>query len=156
MNIYDYDFLDNSGKNVSMSKFKNKVILIVNVASRCGLTKQYAGIEMLYKTFNKNGFEVIGFPCNQFNEQEPGSDEEIKEFCSVNFDVTFTLSSKIHVNGDKAHPIYKYLKNISKDGNDISWNFEKFLILKDGSVLNFDPKTTPEDIQQVIKDNLGL
>jgi glutathione peroxidase len=154
MSIYDYDYTDNSGKFVEMSDFKNKVVLIVNVASQCGLTPQYAGIENLYKKFKDLGFEVIGFPCNQFGLQEPGSDEEIKSFCETNFGVTFKLASKVHVNGQSAHPIYKYLKSVSKNDEDISWNFEKFLILKDGSIKNFDPHTSPESLESIIQDSL--
>jgi len=154
MDIYDYSYLSNSGKEISLSDFKNKVLLIVNVASYCGFTPQYAGLESLYKKFNSQGFEVIGFPCNQFNEQEPGSDEDIKSFCNLNYNITFDLASKIEVNGENAHPIYKYLKSVSKNNADIEWNFEKFLILKDGSVLNFNPQIKPEQLEIFIEQNL--
>jgi glutathione peroxidase len=136
-----------------MSEFKDKVVLIVNVASKCGLTSQYIGLQKLYDIFKDKGFEIIGFPCNQFANQEPGSDEEIKSFCS-NFNVTFTLASKIDVNGEESHPIYSYLKT-QKNNEDIAWNFEKFLVLKDGSIMNFNPQITPEDLEPVIKNSLG-
>jgi glutathione peroxidase len=154
MSIYDYSFKNNSGEEVQMSNFKNKFTLIVNVASKCGLTSQYIGLQNLYEKFKDRGFEIIGFPCNQFANQEPGSDLEIREFCD-NFNVSFTLASKIDVNGENSHPIYDYLKNNHKNGNDISWNFEKFLILKDGLIINFDPQTTPEELDAVLTDHLG-
>jgi glutathione peroxidase len=152
MSIYDYSFINNAGETVEMSQFRDKVILIVNVASKCGLTSQYAALESLYKKYKEKGLEIIGFPCNQFAGQEPGSDEEIKDFCQTNFDVTFTLASKIDVNGEDAHPIYKYLKNISTDNADIRWNFEKFLIFKNEAVRNFDPQVAPEELEKIIQD----
>lgn len=152
MSIYDYSFINNAGETVEMSQFRDKVILIVNVASKCGLTSQYAALEYLYKKYKEKGLEIIGFPCNQFAGQEPGSDEEIKDFCQTNFDITFTLASKIDVNGEDAHPIYKYLKNISTDNADIRWNFEKFLIFKNEAVRNFDPQVDPEELEKMIQD----
>jgi glutathione peroxidase len=154
MSIYDYNFVDNSGKTVSMNDFRDKVILIVNVASKCGLTSQYAAIESLYKKYKDKGLAVIGFPCNQFAEQEPGSDAEIKDFCQTNFDVTFTLASKIDVNGENAHPIYQHLKN-DAGIKDISWNFEKFLVFQNEAVRRFDPQVIPEDLEKMIQDGLN-
>jgi glutathione peroxidase len=154
MSIYDYSFIDNSGKEVQMSSFKDKTILIVNVASKCGLTEQYQELEALNKKLSGKDFVLIGFPCNQFANQEPGSNEEIAEFCKTNFDVTFTLASKIDVNGDGSHPIYKYLKEVSKNGEDIAWNFEKFIILKNGNVYNFDPQKRVADFESVIVESL--
>jgi len=153
MSIYDYTFIDNSGNTVSMNDFREKIILIVNVASKCGLTSQYAGIESLYKKYKDKGFVVIGFPCNQFAEQEPGSDAEIKEFCQTNFDVTFTLASKIDVNGENTHPIYQHLKD-AVGIKDISWNFEKFLVFQNEAVRNYDPQLAPEELEEMIQDGL--
>lgn len=132
MSIYDLSFIDNKGTKVEMSRFKDKVILLVNVASNCGFTKQYVGLEQLNKQYKDQGLAVIGFPCNQFGQQEPGSDSEIEEFCKTNYDVTFTMSTKIDVNGENAHPIYKYLTD--KTGHGIAWNFQKFLI-KNGEIV---------------------
>jgi glutathione peroxidase len=154
MSIYKYDFVNNSGDISSLSDLKDKVILIVNVASKCGFTSQYEGLEKLYKDYKDQGLEIIAFPCNQFGGQEPGSDEEIKEFCTNNFGVTFTIASKIDVNGDDAHPIYKYLKDNFTDGRDIRWNFGKFLIKRNEDVTFFDPQIEPKEIEDSIKDGL--
>lgn len=156
MNIYDYNFINNENEIIEMSSFKEKTILIVNVASNCGFTKNYEELQSLYQDFNKNGLEIIGFPCNQFGEQEPGTDEEIKNFCQINYGVTFPISKKIEVNGENAHPIYKFLKNKIKNNNDIGWNFEKFLILKNGEILNFSPNIWPHDFLDIIKKDLGV
>jgi glutathione peroxidase len=155
MSIYDYEFVDNSGAKAQMSEFKDKVTLIVNVASKCGLTSQYIGLQKLYENFKDKGFEILGFPCNQFAQQEPGSNEEIKDFCTGTFGVTFKLASKIDVNGENAHPLYSYLRNSAKGGEEIAWNFEKFLVLKDGSIKNFDPHTAPEDLEVLLREVLG-
>ena len=149
MNIYDYKYNNNAGEETSMSKFKNKTLLVVNVASRCGMTPQYEGLQKLYNDNKDNNFEILAFPCNQFGEQEPGTDQEILQFCSTNYGVTFELAQKIDVNGDNAHPIYKYLKDNAKNGNDIGWNFEKFLI-KDGVITNYQPDFQPNEIQKYI------
>lgn len=149
MNIYDYKYNNNAGEETSMSKFKNKTLLVVNVASRCGMTPQYEGLQKLYADNKDNNFEILAFPCNQFGEQEPGTDQEILQFCSTNYGVTFELAQKIDVNGDSAHPIYKYLKDNAKNGNDIGWNFEKFLI-KDGVITNYQPDFQPAEIQKYI------
>ncbi|TWU36084.1 glutathione peroxidase [Novipirellula artificiosorum] len=137
------------GENVDLEDYEGKVVLIVNTASKCGLTPQYAGLEDLFKKYEENGFVVLGFPCNQFAGQEPGSEAEIKEFCSTKYKVTFPMFSKIEVNGDGANDLYKYLtsKKVEPVGDGkISWNFEKFLVDRDGQLVNrFGPRTTPSD-----------
>ena len=144
MSIYSYTFIDNLGNEVSMSDFKGKDILIVNTASRCGFTKQYAQLQELH--LDTDNLEVIAFPCNQFGNQEPGSDSEIKDFCETNHSVTFKIASKVEVNGESQHPIFKYLKDIAKGGQNIGWNFEKFLIHSDGQIENFNPDVQPKNI----------
>jgi glutathione peroxidase len=151
MSIYDLSFTDNKGNVVPLSNYKDKVLLLVNVASRCGFTNQYEGLENLYKQYNNLGFEIIAFPCNQFGSQEPGSNDEIENFCKVNYGVTFTIASKIDVNGEEADPIYKYLVENIKN-NNIGWNFEKFLIAKDGSITNYQPDFTPEKLNPIIEN----
>jgi glutathione peroxidase len=137
-----------AGQPASLAEFDGKALLIVNVASKCGLTPQYAGLEELHKRFADEGFAVVGFPCNQFAGQEPGSADEIAEFCSATYGVTFPMFEKIDVNGPHRHPIYAELTAAADaDGaaGDIQWNFEKFLVGKDGAVLaRFRPQTTPE------------
>ncbi|KAK3809741.1 MAG: YIR037Wp-like protein [Linnemannia gamsii] len=142
-------------QEVSMSDFDNKVILVVNVASKCGFTDQYAELESLYKEYKDKGFTVIGFPCNQFGGQEPGTEEEIESFCQVNFGVTFPLMAKIDVNGKNEDPVYAFLKS-QKSGlmglTRIKWNFEKFLIRKDGSVYErYSSATSPSSIAKAIE-----
>jgi glutathione peroxidase len=136
------------GEEKNLADYKGKVVVIVNVASKCGLTPQYDGLEALYKKYEKDGLVVIGVPCNQFGGQEPGSEKEIKEFCTSKYHVTFPMFSKVDVNGDKADPLYKYL-TAQKSNNltgKITWNFEKFVIGKDGKVVGrFAPKTKPDD-----------
>ncbi len=151
--IYDFKALNNKGAEVDFADFKGKVLLIVNTASKCGFTPQYDGLEALYKKYKDQGLVVIGFPCDQFAHQEPGSDEEIAEFCRLNHGVTFPLMSKIEVNGDGAHPIYRYLKSAAKGtfGNAIKWNFTKFLISRDGTrIERFAPTTKPEALDEKI------
>jgi len=143
------------GKEVDLAKkYEGKVILVVNVASQCGLTPQYKPLETLQKVYEKDGFVVLGFPCNQFGGQEPGSAEEIKTFCTSKYDVTFDMFSKIDVNGDKADPLYKYLTGAEtnpKYAGKIGWNFEKFLIGRDGKVVaRFKPPVSP-DSEEVVK-----
>lgn len=153
--IYGFEFVDNSGKTISLESFKNKTLLIVNTASQCGMTPQYAELQELYNKYKDSGFEIIAFPCNQFGQQEPGTDEEIVNFCSKNYGVTFTIGTKIDVNGNDAHPLYKYLVKINpKNGKEIQWNFEKFLVLKDGSIGNYDHRTTPFELEEFIKKDL--
>ena len=127
---------DIDGKEVKLSDYKGKVLLIVNVASYCGYTKQYAGLEEIYKKYKEKGFEILAFPCNQFGQQEPGTNEEIKDFCSSKFDVTFKLFDKIDVNGKNQSPLYSILTDNEVTGKaDVKWNFEKFLVDKNGNVV---------------------
>jgi glutathione peroxidase len=144
--LYDIKLKDIDGKDTTLAAYKGKPVLIVNVASKCGYTKQYAGLETIYEKYKAQGFAVLGFPCNQFGGQEPGTNEEIKEFCSSKFNVTFPLFDKIDVNGANRHPLYAALAgSTSPFPGDIKWNFNKFLVGKDGKILNrFDSKVTPE------------
>jgi len=135
-----------------MDAYRGLTLLIVNVASQCGYTPQYAGLERLYRKYKDRGFVVLGFPCDQFGRQEPGTDDEIQQFCSLNYDVTFPLFSKIKVNGDDAHPLYKFLKSQKKGvlgSESIKWNFTKFLIAPDGAVLKrYGSADTPDAIER--------
>lgn len=144
-NIKNITVNDIDGKSVKLADYKGKVLLIVNVASYCGYTKQYAGLEQIYKEYKDKGFEILAFPCNQFGEQEPGTNEEIKYFCSSKFDVSFKLFDKIDVNGKDKSPLYSILTDNEVTGKaDIKWNFEKFLIDKDGNVVaRFSSKVEP-------------
>jgi glutathione peroxidase len=144
--IYDIKLKDIDGRDTTLAAYKGKVLLIVNVASKCGYTKQYAGLQALQKKYVLQDFTVLGFPCNQFGGQEPGTNEQIKEFCSSKFNVTFPLFDKIEVNGPNRHPLYVELAgDKSPFPGNIKWNFNKFLIGKDGKILNrFDSKVTPE------------
>ena len=156
--IYDFSVKDTNLKDVSLSEYKDKILLIVNVASYCGLTYQYEGLEKLYKKYKNKDFEILGFPCNQFALQEPGSNEEIKKFCDTKYGITFKILNKINVNGSKEDPFYTFLKN-KKSGvggtKQIKWNFTKFLINKDGDVVNrFGPQSEPKDIESSIKELL--
>ncbi|KAF9572212.1 glutathione peroxidase gpx1 [Mortierella alpina] len=157
-NFFDLKAKDKRHQEVSMADFENKVILVVNVASKCGFTPQYKELEQLYKDYKDKGFVVIGFPCNQFGGQEPGSEQEIESFCQVNFGVTFPLMAKIDVNGAKEDPVYGFLKS-QKAGflglTRIKWNFEKFLIDRNGAVVQRYPSTTTpkaiaEDIEKLL------
>ena len=154
--LYDINIKDNNLNNVEMSEYKGKILLIVNVASKCGFTPQYKDLENLYKKYKDQGLEVLGFPCNQFGAQEPGSNEEIQSFCNLNYNVTFKLFDKIDVNGPKTSPLFKHLKNQSPGilGTEgIKWNFTKFLVNKDGEVVKrFSPKDTEAVIEaQLVK-----
>lgn len=144
-----------SGAPQNLADYAGKVVLVVNVASQCGLTPQYAGLEALYKQYAAQGFVVLGFPCNQFAGQEPGTSEEIAAFCEVNYGVTFPIFSRIDVNGEEAHPLYKWLKEAAPGilGSEvIKWNFTKFLIGRDGSVVErYAPTTEPADISSDIE-----
>jgi len=151
--FYDFEALDIAGNNVSMSEYKDKVVLIVNTASACGLTPQYEGLEALYKKYQDKGLIILGFPCNQFGAQEPGDEKSISEGCLLNYGVTFKMFSKIDVNGKDAHPLYVYLKDgLSGLLTDaIKWNFSKFLINKDGKpIKRYAPTTTPESLEKDI------
>lgn len=148
--IYDLEFTNNRGNRVSLADYAGKPILIVNTASKCGFTPQYEGLQKLNEEFREQGLIVLGFPCDQFAHQEPGNDQEIDEFCKVNFGVDFQLSQKVNVNGKNAHPIFKFLKNNSKSllSGTVKWNFTKFLISPDGkSIKRYSPDTTPENIR---------
>jgi len=153
MTIYDIPVSTLSGESSSLAGFKGEAILIVNVASKCGLTPQYEGLEALQKKYGRQGFSVVGFPCNQFAGQEPGSAEEIQTFCSTTYGVTFPLFEKIDVNGEDQSPIYAELEKVADaEGytGDVRWNFEKFLVGRDGAVTRFAPQVTPEDPVLVI------
>jgi glutathione peroxidase len=150
MNAYDFEAASISGELVGLARYHGKVLLIVNTASECGFTPQYKGLEEVYQQFRDRGFEVLGFPCNQFGKQEPGTEAEIGAFCEKNYGVTFPLFSKVDVNGENAHPLFKHLKEAAPGvlGTEgIKWNFTKFLINKDGSVYKrYAPQTKPEEI----------
>jgi len=158
MNIDDISVIDIDGNTTSMSKYKGKTLLIVNVASKCGFTSQYKGLEELYEKYKSQDFMVLGFPSNEFSNQEPGDEEEIKSFCSLTYDVQFDMFSKIEVNGENASPLFKYLKDQQSGilgSQKIKWNFTKFLVNKNGEVVNrYAPITKPvaleEDIEKIL------
>lgn len=155
--FYQFEAKSLQGKQISMETYKNKVVLIVNTASKCGLTPQFEGLEKLYKNYKDKGFVILGFPCNQFGNQEPGDEQSISENCQINYGVSFPMFSKIEVNGTNAHPLYKYLKKELKGtlGNKIKWNFTKFLIGSEGKPLKrFAPTTKPESIEKHIQKAL--
>ncbi|GAA5181439.1 glutathione peroxidase [Acinetobacter kookii] len=157
-NIYQFEAELLDGKNKSFADYQGKVLLIVNTASKCGFTPQFAGLEKLYEKYKDQGFEVLGFPCNQFGGQDPGSNEQIGAFCQKNYGVNFPMFAKVDVKGPEAHILFRYLTNNSKGilGNGIKWNFTKFLIGKDGKVLNrFAPTTKPEDLENEIEAALA-
>ena len=158
-NIKKITVKDIDGKSVNLSDYKGKVLLIVNVASYCGYTKQYAGLEKIYKDYKDKGFEILAFPCNQFGEQEPGTNEEIKNFCSSKFDVSFKLFDKVDVNGKNQSPLYSILTNNEITGkSEIKWNFEKFLIDKEGNVVaRYPSKVEPasEELTSAIEKELS-
>ena len=154
MSIYDFTVKDITGNDISMSEYKGKIILIVNTASQCGLVQQYKSLQELYEKYKDQNFEILGFPCNQFKEQEKESNGKIQEFCSLNYGVTFKMFSKINVNGEDADPLFKYLKQQKRGliSSNIKWNFTKFLVDKEGNVINrFAPITKPETIENYIK-----
>lgn len=178
MNVYDFDAKKINGETQAMRDYEGKVLLIVNTASKCGFTPQFEGLEKLYKTYGEKGLVIVGFPCNQFAGQDPGTNEEIKEFCSLNYGVTFPMMAKIDVNGENADPLYQYLKSQkgfegfdmghpiaskldeilrAEDENyaqksDIKWNFTKFLVDRSGTVVErFEPTATPEQIAPMIE-----
>lgn len=182
--IYDITVKDIDGSDVSLANYKGKVLLIVNVASKCGLTPQYQGLEALYEQYHDQGLEILGFPCNQFLGQEPGTNEEIQSFCSLNYNVTFPLFAKIDVNGEAESPLYTYLKKEAPfkgypegaeefaaqldqihqktgtgfdQGDAIRWNFGKFLVSKDGkTILRFEPMVTPDMMEGAIQELLKI
>lgn len=152
--VLDFTMKSIDGEDVSLRSFKGKVIMIVNVASKCGLTPQYEGLQKLHKTYGEKGLVILGFPANNFGKQEPGSDKEIRTFCTVNYGVEFPMFSKISVKGDDMHALYGFLtgdKTNSKFSGEIKWNFTKFLIGRDGNVINrFEPKTKPESDEVIL------
>jgi glutathione peroxidase len=157
--IYQFEAQTIDGETRSLEDYRGKVVLVVNTASKCGFTPQYAGLEALFEKHNGQGLEILGFPCNQFGSQEPGSENEIAEFCQLNYGVSFTMFAKVDVNGDQAHPLYQFLKS-TRPGlmgtEGIKWNFTKFLIGRDGKpVERYSPKTKPEDLAQDIEAQLG-
>ena len=177
MSIYDIKVKDREDKNVSLSKFKDKVLIIVNTATGCGFTPQYEGLENLYKKYHDKGLEILDFPCNQFGNQAPGTDDEIHEFCSLKYNTSFNQFTKIDVNGENELPLYTFLKNeiaddaiigiknkmamkavekiskTSKEKKDIKWNFTKFLIDKEGNVVGrYSPTYKPENMEEKIKE----
>jgi len=157
--VYDFEVKRLNGESVKLGEYRGKVLLIVNTASECGFTPQYGGLETLYGKFRARGLEILGFPCNQFGKQEPGSSEEIAEFCSVNYGVTFPMFEKIDVNGKDAHPLYQYLKSQARGllgSEPIKWNFTKFLVDREGEVVKrYGSKTKPERIEADIEALLG-
>jgi glutathione peroxidase len=157
MTVYQYDVKQIDGENLPINHFEGEVLLIVNTASKCGFTPQYKELQQLYKTYHEQGFEVLAFPSNQFLNQEPGSEEEIKQFCELNFGVTFPIFSKIDVKGPNAHPLFTYLTKNAPGilGTSIKWNFTKFLVNRSGHVVkryppNLSPKFISKDIERLL------
>ncbi|WP_227937970.1 glutathione peroxidase [Alkalihalobacillus deserti] len=157
MSVHDFSVLKANGEEVQLDSYKGKVLLIVNTATKCGLAPQFNGLEKLHQQYLEEGLAVIGFPCNQFMNQEPVNDDQMEETCKLNFGVTFPLFTRINVNGKDAHPLYKYLKKAKKGllSSEIKWNFTKFLIDKDGQVVerygpNVEPKKIEDDIKRLI------
>jgi glutathione peroxidase len=159
MSIYAHTLTKNTGEPQEMESYRGKLLLIVNTASKCGFTKQYEGLENLYSRYKDKGFEILGFPCDQFGHQEPGSDEEIAAFCNINFGDSFSLFKKTDVNGPQTHPMYVELKDQAPGllgSKRIKWNFTKFLVSKDGTVVKrYAPTTKPEDIAKDIESHLA-
>ena len=158
MSIYDLKIKDIDGNEISMSKYKNKTLLIVNVASKCGFTSQYEGLEELYNLYKNKDFMVLAFPSNEFSNQEPGNEEEIKKFCSLTYNVTFDMFSKVEVNGENANVLYRHLKEKQTGifgSEKIKWNFTKFLVNKNGEVISrYAPSTKPMSLKKDIEDVL--
>lgn len=157
MNIYDFKVVDAQDKEVSLSEYKGKVMLIVNTASKCGFTPQFEGLEKLYEELGDKGFIVLGFPCNQFANQDPGTNKEIKNFCMLNYGVSFPMLAKIDVNGENAAPLFQYLKKEAGGllGSAIKWNFTKFLVDREGKVVKryasaVEPESIKDDIEKLL------
>lgn len=158
MKFYDFKARKMNGQEVSMEAYKGKILVVVNTASKCGLTPQFKELEELYQEYKSKGVEILGFPCNQFAKQDSGSNEEIHEFCQLNYGVSFNMFEKIDVNGNNAHPLYKYLKNEAKGlfGKGIKWNFTKFLIDANGNVIKrYAPTVSPSKIKYDIEKLLS-
>jgi glutathione peroxidase len=159
--IYDFAVKNNKGQEITMQEFRGKVLLIVNTASQCGLTPQYEALEALFQKYQNQGFMILGFPCNQFGAQEPGTEKEILEFCSLNYGVSFPIFAKIEVNGSNTHPLFAFLKSEAPGflGSEaIKWNFTKFLVDKNGKVVErFAPTTKPEEFENdIVKQIIPL
>jgi len=157
MSVYDFKAETIRGDEASLADYKGKVLLIVNTASQCGLTPQYEGLQRLYEQYGDQGLVVLGFPCNQFKEQEPGTADAIEQFCKVNYGVTFPLFAKVEVLGEGAHPLFKYLTSREPAGeHDIKWNFAKFLIDREGHVVKrFEPQVTPDELEGELRAELA-
>lgn len=154
MSVFDFTVVGNDGQPVDLSAYRGQVLLIVNTASKCGFTPQYQGLQKLHDSYGEQGLVVLAFPCNQFAGQEPGDDAEIRNFCSLNYDVSFPLMKKVDVNGTKADPLWKFLKSEQGGllGSNIKWNFTKFLVNRDGKVVSrHGPQTRPEALEAEIK-----
>lgn len=157
--IYQFEMTDIDGNQVSLSDYKDKVVVIVNVASQCGLTPQYADLQELYASFKDKGLVILGFPANNFGAQEPGSDAEIKTFCTTNFEVSFPMFSKISVKGEDMHPLYQFLTQKSQNGildTEVKWNFQKFIVNKQGALVQEVHPTTKVDDPEIVKMLEGL
>lgn len=158
MNLYDFSATRISGDSLELSEYRNKLVIVVNTASKCGFTSQYEGLEQLYQKYKEDGLVILGFPCNQFGKQEPGTEAEIQSFCSINFGVTFPLFAKVDVNGKNTHPLFDYLKKETKGGilgKRIKWNFTKFIVGRSGKpVGRFGPTTTPNQLEKEIQKYL--
>ena len=156
--FYDFEANNIKGETISMKDYEGKTVIVVNTASKCGFTPQYEGLEKLYQQYKDQGLVILGFPCNQFANQEPGSSDEIEEFCEINYGVTFPLFEKINVNGKETHPIFKFLKSQLSGGifgSSIKWNFTKFVIDSQGiPVKRFSPNTKPENMEKTINELL--
>lgn len=159
MSIYDFKVQARDGSLVDLGDYRGKVLVVVNTASKCGLTPQFAGLEELYKQYGEQGLAIIGFPCNQFANQDPGSNEEIAEFCQLNYGVTFPMMGKINVNGDEADPVYKWLTSEAPGflgSKKIKWNFTKFLVGRDGEIIErFSPQDDPQKMSDAIEKALA-
>lgn len=155
MSIYDFEAVDIKGRTRKLDEFRGKVLLIVNTASKCGFTPQFKGLESLYENYRDQGLEILGFPCNQFLSQDPGNNAQIEEFCQLNYGVTFPMFAKIDVNGDDAHPLFEHLKKARKGAlgsESVKWNFTKFLVDRQGQVVErFPPTTKPEKLAEPIE-----
>jgi glutathione peroxidase len=158
-NLYEIQVTTLDGNSVSLEGYRGKVLLVVNVASKCGFTPQYTGLEALYQKYRENGLVILGFPCNQFGAQEPGDEKEIKQFCSLNYPVSFPMFSKIEVNGESTHPLYRLLKSEAKGllGSEaVKWNFTKFLVSRDGKIIKrFAPQSEPKSLEKDIEAALA-
>lgn len=155
-NIYEYSAKSLQGKEISMEEYRGKLLLVVNTASKCGFTPQYEGLQAIYEKYREKGLVILGFPCNQFADQEPGDEESIAKGCVLNYGVSFPMFAKIDVNGENAHPLFKYLKGELSGlmGGQIKWNFTKFLVDRDGKPLKrFAPATAPEKVEEYLVSN---